>query len=221
MGTSSRRLAPERMRDKIKKIDFDENNRLSDSTLKDLLKIVFYPRGRESYSSTNIIRSCSSTSFIRTIRKIVDIGTNYGSFGYQSFGIANFESYSFEEQVDLVADHLVEDNDPILKQSIKDLLFANGFDISFEDTHGLLRNLLIKLLIKHSEGILFDSLFEQKEEFDGKHFEEKMCELCSNVADVILNNNSLNILVININDDNYVSDWLQETVKSFLRGVTN
>ena len=42
MGTSSRRLAPERMRDKIKKIDFDENNRLSDSALKDLLKIVFY-----------------------------------------------------------------------------------------------------------------------------------------------------------------------------------
>ena len=219
MGTSSRRLVPDRMKDKIKDLKFDDNNKLLDSDFKDLLKTVFYPNGRESYSSINVIKSCSSTSFIRTIRKIVDIGNSYGSYGYQSFGISNFDSYTFEEQVDLVADYLVEDDDPILKQSIKDLLFANGFDNTFGDTHELLRNLLIKLLIKHSEGILFDSLFEQNEKFDGNHFEQKMFEICANIADVILNANSLNTLVINVNNENYVSNWLQETVRSFLRGV--
>ena len=78
---------------------------------------------------------------------------------------------------------------------------------------------LIIPFIKHSEGILFDSLFEQNEKFDGNHFEQKMFEICANVADVILNANSLNTLVINVNNENYVSNWLQETVRSFLRGV--
>lgn len=216
MGTSSRRVIP-RVKDKIK--DLDPNADFDRKKLKEVIKDLLYPNGRKSYSSEHIIRSLSSPNFVRTIRKLIRTSENYISTGSLSFGIKNFESYSFIEKVDLIADFLVDYENPILKQTIKDILLDNGIEETFSNAFAMLKKVISIYIEKYIQGPIFEMISEKYENISDEKIYQMITEITTTITETMISFNAYNSLAANISNESYVEDWLTENIPHILKGV--
>ena len=216
MGTSSRRVIP-RVKDKIK--DLDPNADFDRKKLKEVIKDLLYPNGRKSYNSEHIIRSLSSPNFVRTIRKLIRTSENYISTGNLSFGIENFESYGFIEKVDLIADFLVDYENPILKQTIKDILLDNGIEETFSNAFAMLKKVISIYIEKYIQGPIFEMISEKYENISDEKIYQMITEITTTITETMISFNAYNSLAANISNESYVEDWLTENIPHILKGV--
>ena len=96
---------------------------------------------------------------------------------------------------------------------------ANGIDKTFSNLNETIKGMIKTLLERHTSGILLDSFYESNEAFSSENYYKKIDIIFDNVADIIMSQSSLEKLVVNINDGQFVGNWLQETVRMFLKGV--
>ena len=183
-----------------------------------LQKTRLYPKGK-SIQCKKIISNVTSKEFGHSIKKIIDFSKNYKSFGVVGFGIPGFNNYSFDEQVDLIADHIVKSEHPELKQSIKDIIYANGIDGAFNNTTTLIIEVLKKYLERSIQGNLVEEFAERNEEFTDKNFYELLSTIISATINKIITPEKVNQLVINYNDDEFITNWSNSTINEILEGI--
>lgn len=217
MGTSTRNTLP-RLKKKIEELNSSSNINTHD--LKKLLGSLLYPNNRESFTSNHIIKSLSSPNFIRTIKKVIRTSENYVSSGTLSFGILEFDSYSFNEQVDLIADYFVDYEDPILKQTIKDILLENGIDGTFANGFMMFKK-IISIYVEHKiEGTIFEMLSEKYETISDEDIYSKINSVTEIITNSIISPNAYDKLVLNIGNENYVEGWMTEHIPLILKGIS-
>ena len=217
MGTSTRNTLP-RLKKKIEELNSSSNINIHD--LKKLLGSLLYPNNRESFTSNHIIKSLSSPNFIRTIKKVIRTSENYVSSGTLSFGISGFDSYSFNEQVDLIADYFVDYEDPILKQTIKDILLENGIDGTFANGFMMFKK-IISIYVEHKiEGTIFEMLSEKYETISDEDIYSKINSVTEIITNSIISQNAYDKLVLNIGNENYVEGWMTEHIPLILKGIS-
>lgn len=217
MGTSTRNTLP-RLKKKIEELNSSSN--IDTHDLKKLLGSLLYPNNRESFTSNHIIKSLSSPNFIRTIKKAIRTSENYVSSGTLSFGISEFDSYSFNEQVDLIADYFVDYEDPILKQTIKDILLENGIDGTFANGFMMFKK-IISIYVEHKvEGTIFEMLSEKYETISDEDIYSKINSVTEIITDSIISQNAYDKLVLNIGNENYVEGWMTEHIPLILKGIS-
>lgn len=220
MGTSSRKKIP-RLQEELDKIKYDDNNNINLKDFKLLLSKLLFPRGKKSIQCEKIVKSTSSYSFTKSIQKIIEFSSNYKSSGVVGFGISNFENYSFEEQVDLIADSIVESENPELKQSIKDIIYANGIDGSFGNTFQLLIEVLKKYIERNIQGSLVEELAERNEAFTDENFDKLLDSAISESIIRIVTTDKVNSLLLNYKNESYISKWADDNIALILKGATS
>lgn len=219
MGTSSRKKIP-RLQDEIDKIKYDENNNISLEDFKLLLSKLLFPRGRKSIQSEKIVNSASTYSFTKSIKKIIKFSGNYKSLGVIGFGINKFESYSFDEQVDLIADTIVESENPELKQSIKDIIYANGIDGTFSNTFLLILGVLKKYIERSIQGSLVEEFAQRNEEFTDENFDKLLDSAITESIIRIVTVDKVNDLILNYENEPFISKWADDNITLILKGAT-
>ena len=217
MGTSTRKKIP-RLADMLDNIEYDEDNNMSLGDFQKVLKRLLYPKGK-SIQCKKIISNVTSKEFGHSIKKIIDFSKNYKSSGVAGFGIPGFNNYSFDEQVDLIADHIVKSEHPELKQSIKDIIYANGIDGTFNNTTTLIIEVLKKYLERSIQGNLVEEFAERNEEFTDKNFYELLSTIISATINKIITPEKVNQLVINYNDDEFITNWSNSAINEILEGI--
>lgn len=217
MGTSTRKKIS-RLADVLDNIEYDVDNKISIGDFQKVLKKLLYPKGK-SIQCKKIISNVKSKEFIHSIKKIIDFSKNYKSFGVVGFGIPGFNNYSFDEQVDLIADCIVKTENPELKQSIKDIIYANGIDGTFNNTTTLIKEVIKKYLERCLQGNLVEEFAERNEEFTDKNFYELLSTIVSTIANKIITPEKVNQLVINYNNDEFITNWVNLTINEILEGI--
>ena len=218
MGTSSRKKIP-RLEEELDKVEYDENNNIEMIEFKKILSKLFFPHGRKSIQYKSIISSASSINFSKSIRKIIDYSTSYKSSGLAGFGIPGLSNYTFDEQVDLIADAIVESENPELKQSIKDIIYANGIDGTFNNTFSLIIEVFKKYIERRIEGNLVEEFAERNKEFTDKNFYELLDNAISESINRIITVDNYNNLVLNYNSDSFISKWADSNVDLIIKGA--
>lgn len=219
MGTSTRKKI-KRLKEELDKIEYDENNNITLNDFKRILSNLLFPHGRASIQCENIIKSTSSEEFSNSIKKIINFSNNYRSLGISGFGIPGLGNYSFKEQVDLISDVIVESENPELKQTIKDIIYANGIEGTFENTTLLIMEVFKKYIERKIQGNLVEEFAERNSEFTDKNFYILLDSVVSKSIINIMTADNINKLVINYQNDSFLSEWTDSTISSILKGVT-
>ena len=218
MGTSSRRKIP-RLEEMLDKIKYDENNNMSLSDFKQVLLKLFFPRGKKSIQYDNIIKSVSSDSFSKSLKKIINYSNSYKSSGISGFGISGLSNYSFEEQVDIIADSIVESENPELKQTIKDIIYANGIDGTFNNTFSLIIEVIKNYIERKIQGDLVEEFAQRNEKFTDSNFYSLLDSAIAESIIKVITNEKVNSLVINCQDESFTSKWTDENVSLIIEGA--
>ena len=121
--------------------------------------------------------------------------------------------------VDFIADHIVKSEYPELKQSIKDIIYANGIDGTFNNTTTLIIEIFKKHLERSIQGNLVEEFAERNEEFTDKNFYELLSAIISVTTNKIITPEKVNQLVINYNDDEFITNWSNSAINEILEGV--
>ena len=217
MGTSTRKKIP-RLAKTLDSIKYDENNNMSFIDFQKVLKKLLYPKGK-SIQCKKIISNFTSKEFGRSIKKLIEFSNSYKSSGIVGFGIPGFNNYSFDEQVDLIADNIVESEYPELKQSIKDIVYANGIDGTFNNTVSLIIEVINKYLERLIKGWLVEEFAERNEEFTDKKFYELLSTIISFVTNKIITPEQVDKLIVNYNDDKFITNWSNLIINEILEGI--
>ena len=218
MGTSTRRTIP-RLKDILNNSKFDDANNISVNDFKLVLQKLLFPHGRRSIQHSNIMSSVTSTNFIKSIKKIIDFSKKYKSSGVFGFGIPNFHDYTFDEQIDLIADEIVESENPELKQSIKDILYANGIDKVFSETEQLVIEVFKKYIERKIQGYLVEEFAIRNEKFADENFYNLLDVAISLTISKILTHQNVNTLVLKCDEDIFITKWVDSNVELILEGV--
>lgn len=217
MGTSTRKKIP-RLAETLEHIEYDENNNISISDFQKVLKKLLYPKGK-SIQCKKIINNVTSKKFGHSIKRLIDLSNNYKSSGIAGLGISEFSKYSFNEQVDLIADYVVQSENPELKQSIKDIIYANGIDGTFRNTTQLIIEVFKKYLEREIQGCLVEEFAERNIEFTDKRFYELLSAMIEKTVNKIITPRKVNQLILNYDDDEFITDWSDLAINEILEEV--
>lgn len=218
LGTSSRKKIP-RLKDELDEVEYDENDNMNLADFKKIISKLLFPHGRKSIQCSNIVNSMSSPIFAKSIKKIISLSNNYKALGLAGFGIPNFGDYSFEEQVDLIADVIVESENPELKQSIKDIIYDNGIEGTFGNTVSLIIEVFKKYIERKIQGYLVEEFAERNEKFTDKNFYILLDTVISESISRILTIDNVNNLILNHDSDSYITNWADSNVNLILEGA--
>lgn len=218
MGTSSRKKIP-RLEEMLDKVKYDENNNMNLSDFKQVLLKLFFPRGKKSIQYDNIVKSVSSESFSKSLKKIINYSNNYKSSGISGFGIPGLSNYSFEEQVDIIADSIAESENPELKQTIKDIIYANGIDGIFNNTFSLIIEVIKNFIERKIQGNLVEEFAQRNEKFTDSNFYSLLDRAIAESIIKVITHEKVNSLVINCQDESFISKWTDENVSLVIEGA--
>ena len=217
MGTSSRRKIP-RLEEELDKIKFDENNNINIEEFKKILQKLLFPHGRKSIQYENIINNVGTTNYARAIKKVIDLSNNYKLLGITGLGIPEINKFSFEEQADLISDAIVEFENPELKQAIKDIIYENGINGTFSNTQTVIIEILKKYIERKIQGNLVEEFAERNESFTSRNFYVLLDEVVNGAMKLFVTSNKIDNLIINYQNETYVSSWLMENIPLVIKG---
>ena len=215
MGTSSRRTIP-RIKNKINELN---NNQFNDIDLKHILKDTLFPRGKESFCAETIIKSFSSPNFIKSIKNIVSVSNSYSQVGFSCFGINDFDNYSKDKKIDFIADYIVDYEDPIFKQSIKDVLLDNGIENLLGNDFVFFREIISSYIGAKFQSQILDDLSMKYDNVTDFEIYSRINRIVDEVVNIFITQLNYQTLVVNLNSESYVEDWVLNNVGSILKAV--
>ena len=138
--------------------------------------------------------------------------------GITGLGIPEINKFSFEEQADLISDAIVEFENPELKQAIKDIIYENGINGTFSNTQTVIIEILKKYIERKIQGNLVEEFAERNESFTSRNFYVLLDEVVNGAMKLFITSNKIDNLIINYQNETYVSSWLMENIPLVIKG---
>lgn len=208
MGTSTRRT-----NDRVNKILKTKNQSMNDININKLISEVLFPKNNNSKIKNDIINSACSASFNNTITRIITLSNNISKNGIGIFGTSNFNNLFYQEKVELISDEICYDEDPIIKQSIIEILQSKDLESYIINSYQVIKDFLIEYYTEKLEAHMFEELATNVKEFNDEECKNKINHLVKIQVEKVFNYFAYQQLVINVSD--------QQKTNNILRNVSN
>lgn len=172
MGTSTRRT----YENAKKKIDemLSSNDKIDINKLNKIISEVMYPKNGNSKMYTNISSSISSTEFCSSISNIIRISNTIRKKGISGLGISGYQSKNFNEKVQLLTDIISNSEDPILKQTIVEVLSTTNEspELNLLDAIKCIFSMIKVFLRDKIESFIYEEAASKDQNFDDEKLQQ-------------------------------------------------
>lgn len=197
MGTSTRRTY-DNAKKKIDELFNSSNDNINIDKLNKIISTVMYPKNGNSKMAKDITNSIKSDEFCITISKIIKVSHTIKSKGIAGLGIVGYETKKFNEKVQLLTDLICDSEDPILKQTIVEVLSQknNSPELNLLDSIKCVFSIIVVFLRDKIEAFIYEEAASKDTEFDDEKLQKEI-------------DNELNEqmgLIINLDDQNEILD---------------
>ena len=172
MGTSTRRT----YENAKKKIDemLSSNDKIDINKLNKIISAVMYPKNGSSKMYTNISNSISSTEFFSSISNIIRISNTIRKKGISGLGISGYQSKSFNEKVQLLTDIISNSEEPILRQTIVEVLSATNEspELNLLDAIKCIFSMIKVFLRDKIESFIYEEAASKDQNFDDEKLQQ-------------------------------------------------
>lgn len=214
MGTSTRRT-----NDRVNKILKEKYKSLNDFNINRLISDVLFPKRNNSKIKNDIINSTCSVSFTNTIKKIISISDNISKNGIGAFGISNFSSLLYQEKIELISSAICYDEDPIIKQSIVEILQFKDLESYLADTYQVIKDFLIEYYTEKFEANLFEELATNVSDFDDEECKMKISKLVEAQVEMVFTYSIYQQIVMIDNDESKINNIFRNIGNFILKGL--
>lgn len=172
MGTSTRRTY-ENAKKKIDEI-LSSSDKIDTDKLNKIISEVMYHKNGNSKMHTNISSSISSTEFCSSISNIIRISNTIRKKGVSGLGISGYQSKSFNEKVQLLTDIISNSEDPILKQTIVEVLSTpnESPELNLLDAIKCIFSMIKVFLRDKIESFIYEEAASKDQNFDDEKLQQ-------------------------------------------------
>lgn len=196
MGTSTRRTD-----DRVNKILKSNNKSINDISINKLISDILFPKHNNSKIKNDIVNSTCSISFTNTIKKIITVSDNISKGKIGTFGVNNYNNLQYQEKIELISSEICYDEDPIIKQSIVEILQSKDLEIYLIDSYQFIKDFLIEYYTEKLEAHTFEELATNVKDFDDEECKKNISNLVKIKVEKIFSYSMYQKLVINVNDE--------------------
>lgn len=215
MGTSTRRTN-KKINDILKKNHINSNG----EGINKIISEALFPKSGKSRFKNSIINSTCTNSFIKTFINIINASQSLNADSNYDFNIANFTSLSKIEQVESVADSLCFDEDPIIKQTVMNILMNENSPIEyFKNTYEILKDLLAEYYTEQFEKILFEELASNTIDMDDEECMKKIKSQVTEELNKTFTYSDYQIIIEKEEDESFLKKILRNKGNIILRGL--
>lgn len=215
LGTSTRRT-----NDKIH--DILKESKVSptgDGIDKIISEALFPSRGKSGLKNSIINASCS-TGFIKTIVAIISTSQKANTNVDFNFDIQDYNELSQIEKSECISEKLCLDEDPILKQSIIELLHKTDAPVEyFKNAYIVIKDLLSEYYTEHFEKILFEELATSMNDMDDEMCRQKINKQVIDALNESFSYNDYQLIVEAKEDESFLKKKLRNIGTLVLRGL--
>ncbi len=197
MGTSTRRT----YENAKKKIDemLSSNDKIDINKLNKIISEVMYPKKGNSKMYTNISGSISSTEFCSSISNIIRISNTIKKKGISGLGISGYQNKSFNEKVQLLTDIISNSEDPILKQTIVEVLSTTNEspESNLLDAIKCIFSMIKVFLRDKIESFIYEEAASKDQNFDDEKLQQDIDNELSKQIGITINIDEQNEILNN------------------------
>lgn len=214
MGTSTRRTN-EKVRNIINNNKVSSNGEGIDKIISEAL----FPKNNKSKIKNDVINSTCSTSFTKTIKKIIDFSMLISNGSISIAGIGNFNSLSEHEKIEVIVNEICYDEDPIIRQSILDILNTHDINNYLGNSYLVIKDFLNEFYTEKFEIQMFEELATNLEDFDDEQCKIKIKKLVETEINKVFTYPQYQQLVISINDETALQKAVRNISSLIIRGL--
>lgn len=215
MGTSTRRTN-QKINDILKKNHINSNG----EGIYKIISEALFPKSGKSGLKNSIINSTCTNSFIKTFQNIINTSQRLNTNNNYDFNVTNFSNLSKIEQVESITDNLCFDEDPIVKQTVMNILMNENSPIEyFKNTYEILKDLLAEYYTEQFEKILFEELASSTTNMDDEECMKKIKGQVNEELNKTFSYNDYQIIIEKKEDESFLKEILRNKGSIILRGL--
>lgn len=174
MGTSTRRTY-ENAKRKIDEL-ISSNDSINIDNLNKIISEVMYPKNGSSKMSKDILRSIGSTGFCSSVSNIIKLSHRIKKDGIIGLGISEYQDKTFNEKVQLLTDIICDNEDPILKQTIVEVLStpAESPEMNLLDAIKCIFSMVKVFLRDKIESFIYEEAASKDKKFDDEKLQQEI-----------------------------------------------
>lgn len=215
LGTSTRRTNKT-----INKILNKHKIESNGDGINQIISEALFPKKGNSKIKNSIINSTCSKSFIYVIKSIVTISQTINTDKNFNFNIQNYKDLSKLEKIECISENLCIDEDPLLKQTIMNVLYNESSPIEyFKDGYIVIKDILTEYYTEHFEKIMFEELASSISNIDDEECKNKVKILVKKEIDNNFAYRDYQLIIENNEDEKFLSKKLRSIGSLILRGL--
>lgn len=219
MGTST----PRRYNGAKKKMDelFPNDDNIDINKLNRILSKVMFPKNGNSKMTKTIINSLSSDDFCYTISKVIKISHVISKNGIAGLGIAGYSGKSFNEKVQILSDIICDSENPILKQTIIEVLSKENDspELNIIDAIKCVLSIIAIFTRDMIESFLYEEAAMKDPQFDDETLQTEIDHMLNKQIGINIDLNSQNILLENYENIPLLKEKFSGYAKNLLQNI--
>ena len=219
MGTSTRRT----YENAKKKIDemLSSNDKIDINKLNKIISEVMYPKKGNSKMYTNISGSISSTEFCSSISNIIRISNTIRKKGISGLGISSYQNKSFNEKVQLLTDIISNSENPILKQTIVEVLSTTNEspELNLLDAIKCIFSMIKVFLRDKIESFIYEEAASKDQNFDDEKLQQDIDNELSKQIGITINIDEQNEILNNYENIPFLKKKFEVLGKKLLENI--
>lgn len=219
MGTSTRRTY-ENAKRKIDEI-LSSNDNIDIDKLNKIISEVMYPKNGHSKMSKDISSSISSTEFCSSVSNIIRLSRTIKKDGISGLGISGYESKTFNEKVQLLTDIICDNEDPILKQTVVEVLSApaESPEINLLDAIKCVYSMVKVYLRDKIESFIYEEAASKDRYFDDEKLQQEIDNELNRQIGITINIDEQNDILNNYENIPFLENKFGSLGKELLKNI--
>ncbi len=219
MGTSTRRTY-ENARKKIDDL-ISSNDKIDIDKLNKIISEVMYPKNGNSKMTKDICNSISGTEFCSSISNIIRISHTIKKYGTARLGISGYQSKNFNEKVQLLTDIICDSEDPILKQTIVEVLSspAESPELNLLDAIKCILSMIRVFLRDKIESFIYEEAASKDQDFDDEKLQKEIDDELNRQIGITINIDDQNEILNNCDNIAFLRKKFGNLGKNLLENI--
>ncbi len=219
MGTSTRRTY-ESARKKINNL-ISSNDKIDIGKLNKIISEVMYPKNGNSKMTKNICNSISSTEFCSSVSNIIKISHTIKKYGASGLGILGYQNKNNYEKVQLLADIICDNEDPILKQTIIEVLSypAESPELNLIDAIKCIFTMVRVFLRDNIESFIYEEAASKDQNFDDEKLQKEIDDELNRQIGLTINIDEQNEILNNYDNISFLKKKFGNLGKNLLENI--
>lgn len=219
MGTSTRRTY-ENAKRKIDEL-LSSNDNIDIDKLNKIISEVMYPKNGNSKMSKDISSSIGSTEFCSSVSNIIRISHTIKKNGISGLGISGYQDKNFNEKVQLLTDIICDNEDPILKQTIVEVLSApaESPEMNLLDAIKCIFSMVKVFLRDKIESFIYEEAASKDKNFDDEKLQQEIDNELNRQIGITINIDEQNDILNNYENIPFLENKFGSLGKKLLENI--